>query len=53
MANFFGFLSKSSAQVRGNGVLVLTGRALSFSMLVPERLIRVPLEKITRLDNPR
>lgn len=46
-ANFFGLESLGGWQLRGNGVLVLTDRALEFLMLWPRRRFRVPLAEVT------
>ena len=51
-ANSFGFLSQPTTQVRGNGTLILTSRALEFFMLVPKKRVSVPFDRITGLDNP-
>lgn len=45
-ANFFGLASKGGKQIRGNGALVLTDQQLLFVLLVPRRVIAVPLETI-------
>ncbi len=52
-ANFFGQESKGYAQLRGNGVLVITGKELYFEMWMPERELSVPLSSILRIETPR
>ena len=52
-ANFFGLASKGMEQLRGNGVLALTQGELAFFMLKPAREVRVPLERIERLERPK
>jgi len=46
-ANYFGLESLGGWQLRGNGVLVLTDRALEFLMLWPRRRFRVSLAEVT------
>jgi len=53
MANFFGSGSKGMGQVRGNGVLLLTGSQLYFRMLMPEREVRIPVDSISSVSTPR
>ena len=48
-ANSFGLESAGVWQVRGNGGLVLTEKALHFFMFLPQRDLRVPLDAITEL----
>lgn len=48
-ANNFGLESAGVWQARGNGGLVLTGKALHFFMFVPRKDIYVPLDAITEL----
>lgn len=45
-ANFFGLKSRSSSQIRGNGVLVLSTEELWFSRFVPRLDISIPLNQI-------
>lgn len=51
-ASFYGQESKGVAQMRGNGILVLTGSELYFEMLVPQREFRIPLASIQALETP-
>jgi hypothetical protein len=52
-ANYFGLSEKGSAQIRGNGVLVLTREALEFLLLAPRTRIVIPLTSITAIETPR
>ncbi len=52
-ANFFGETSRGLTQVRGNGVLVLTRRALYFKMVLAKREVTIPLESIRVVDTSR
>ncbi len=52
-SNFFGIASRGMAQTRGNGVLVLTRKALHFEMLLPKETITVPVEHILEVKTPR
>lgn len=52
-ANFFGLASKGMGQLRGNGVLALTRLELAFFMLKPAREVRVPLERVRRIEDPK
>ncbi len=45
-ANCFGREAQGSAQVRGNGALVLTAEHLWFSLLVPANELTVPLAEV-------
>jgi hypothetical protein len=49
-ANFFGQESAGVGQVRGNGTLVLTSNVLIFEMWVPQRTVKIPLDRITSVD---
>jgi hypothetical protein len=49
-ANFFGSSSRGATQWRGNGALALTERELTFFQLVPERVLVIPLSRITALE---
>jgi len=49
-ANCFGRESKGSAQIRGNGPLVLTAEHLWFSLLVPADELTVPLIDVLDVD---
>lgn len=46
MANFFGLGSRGSAQVRGNGALVLTDSELWFRRIGSSDPLRIPLQDI-------
>ena len=52
-ANFFGLKSKGMGQLRGNGVLALTGSHLAFFMLKPSRTIKIPLAAVRRIEDPK
>lgn len=52
-ANYFGVESKGGAQIRGNGVLVLTRSSLIFEMLLPRREMIIDLHRIERLASVR
>lgn len=52
-ANFFGLESKGMAQVRGNGVLVLTGDVLFFQMWIPKRETEIPVARIRKVEQVR
>lgn len=43
---FLGHLSGGLTQVRGNGMLALTGRGIHFRMLLPRRYLFIPLEDL-------
>lgn len=53
MANFFGLRSSGMKQVRGNGILLLTGSEIFFRMLLPSRELRIPLGSVASLETPR
>jgi hypothetical protein len=48
-----GLQSRDPAQVRGNGLLTLTGEELRFRMLVPDRETRIPLAAVTAVGSER
>ncbi len=52
-ANYFGRKTRGVAQVRGNGVLVLTRRELWFSLAAPRKDTAIPLRDIisVRIEN--
>lgn len=52
-ANFFGQESLGLAQMRGRGVLVLTGTELYFEMLLPKKELRIALSCITGVESPK
>ena len=52
-ASWFGRQSQGMAQIRGNGVLVLTRDTLWFRRLAPELEITIPLESIREVSTPR
>ncbi len=52
-ASWFGRQSQGMAQIRGNGVLVLTRKALWFRRLAPDLEITIPLESIRKISTPR
>jgi hypothetical protein len=52
-ANFFGVESKGGAQVRGNGILVLTPSFLVFEMLLPRREMIIDLHRVRKLASVR
>ena len=49
-ANNIGITSKGRGQMRGNGALVLTKRAVHFFQLIPASELEIPLEKIRSID---
>jgi hypothetical protein len=49
-ANFFGLYSRGGMQWRGNGALVLTETELAFFQMIPERVLVIPIARITALD---
>ncbi|MBN1150391.1 hypothetical protein JXA84_04115 [candidate division WOR-3 bacterium] len=49
-ANFFGIQSKGLRQIRGNGKLVLDQEFLYFRMLLPKRVIRIPVNAIIKAE---
>jgi hypothetical protein len=51
--NFFGIASRGMGQIRGNGLLALTGEGLRFRMLLPRRSLFIPLASIKTLSCPR
>ena len=48
-ANLFGVESRGRGQIRGNGILALTGRDLRFEMYAPRRSIEIPLDAVTEV----
>ncbi len=50
--NFFGQKSKGLSQIRGNGILILTGDGLFFELFVPSRYWFIPLEKMKDVGTP-
>lgn len=52
-ANFFGQESAGLMQIRGNGFLVLTKDKLYFELILPKKIIEIPLEKIERIEESR
>lgn len=52
-ANFFGARNRSVFQMRGNGILVLTRKSISFFMLLPSRRISIPLEQVDGVSHPK
>lgn len=52
-ANFFGRESWGLAQVRGNGVLVLTPEVLYFEMWTPRRIVEIPVSSMDGVSSPR
>lgn len=52
-ANFFGVKSKGSAQVRGNGALVLTKKELYFIRAVPSKEYSIPISAIRKVSLPK
>jgi hypothetical protein len=51
-ASFFGQESHGSAQMRGNGTLILTDTDLIFEMWVPDKQFLIPLHSIQSIENP-
>lgn len=52
-ASFFGLGSAGGKQIRGNGVLILTKDQLFFEMLLPSKIIQIPLNRIRAIETPR
>lgn len=52
-ANFFGQNSAGFKQIKGNGTLVLTKEKLYFELLLPKKVIEIPLKKIERIEEDR
>ena len=52
-ANFFGQESKGVAQMRGNGVLLLTKEEIFFEMLVPKKELHIPISNISDIETPK
>jgi hypothetical protein len=48
--NFFGQKSKGHRQVRGNGVLILTGEYLYFEMWRPKKILEIKIDSIQDID---
>jgi hypothetical protein len=49
-ANLFGSYSRGVTQWRGNGALALTETELTFFQLVPERVLVIPISRISALE---
>lgn len=45
-ANCFGRKSKGVAQIRGNGIWVLTPKRIHFAMLAPRRVVDIELQRV-------
>ena len=52
-ANLYGVASEGKGQVRGVGALALTPDELVFVQFVPDRLVRVPRDRITGATTAR
>lgn len=52
-ANFFGLESAGLKQLKGNGILILTKTHLYFQRLLPRKVIAIPIEDITSIDEVR
>ena len=52
-ANFFGQESLGYAQLRGNGVLVITEDELYFEMWYPKKEFHIPLSSILSIETPK
>lgn len=52
-ANFFGRQSLGVAQIRGNGVLVLSEEVLYFKMWALDKELSIPLASITGVETPK
>ena len=52
-ASFFGVKSAGPLQVRGNGIMAMTGDTLFFAMFLPYRIIEIPLAKIRSVSTPK
>ncbi len=53
MANYFGRASRGGMEVRGNGALVLTDKALWFHRIGADAPLEIPLASITSVDTTR
>jgi len=51
--NYFGVKSKGMTQIRGNGALLLTKEYLFFQMWIPKKEIKIPLDKIEKIEEVR
>jgi len=51
--NFFGQESIGSAQIRGNGTLILHENALYFKRWAPKKEFIIPISKIEAIETPR
>lgn len=49
-ANFFGITSLGTAQIRGNGRLILTQSELYFTQALTKKIVRIPVKNITSID---
>lgn len=52
-ANIAGVKSYGPGMVRGNGVLFLLEDTLYFEMLLPRKVVEIPLEKIIDISTPK
>jgi hypothetical protein len=52
-ANFFGIKSKGGAQIRGNGVLILTKNGLHYIRAAPQKEYKIPISAIRNVSMPR
>lgn len=52
-ANYFGQESLGRWKLRGNGVLLLTKNELYFEMWKPKMQIKIPIDLISQIENPR
>ncbi len=51
--NYFGCTDKEYAQIRGNGVLILTEEGLHFELLIPKKRIDIPLSSVMGLETTK
>jgi len=48
--NFFGIKSQGMTQIRGNGALLLTKEYLYFQMWIPKKEIKIPIDKMEKIE---
>jgi hypothetical protein len=52
-AHFYGLQSIGHFQIRGNGILVMTTNELYFLLALPRRELKIPINSILSVSNPR
>jgi len=48
-ASFFGIKSSGLKTMRGNGILILNKKEIYFSLFLPDKVYRIPLDKINNV----